>query len=405
MSALGLRRIVKTAIVATVATGALAGVAAAAWSAQGNGNASGLATTMPQGNAPTTRVSGSSVTVSWNAATFVNTMAVAGYTVQRYDAATGAQATVGAGCSGTVTATICTEQGVPAGNWTYTDTPVQDSWTGAPSPASSPVSVGAAPTAAAPAKPPTSPAAAPKDQPEGAAVSLSAASVDLGSQQVGTSNGARTATLTNNGTAPLVVSGVSIAGANAADFSKRTDGCSGKTLNPGRSCTVYIKFTPSATGPRSARLSFADNATASPETVALSGTGIHVADLGISLSATPNPVGVSGQLTTTVEVSNRGPDTADDVKVTDVIPSGSQFASIAPNGWTCTTPPVSNTGTVTCTRSSIPSGGSSSLTLTVTAVESGQTTVTNTAQLTSQSTDPTTSDNTATVTSSIQSAQ
>jgi hypothetical protein len=88
-----------------------------------------------------------------------------------------------------------------------------------------------------------------------------------------------------------------------------------------------------------------------------------------------------------------------------VIPSGSQFASMAPNGWTCTTPPVSSTGTITCTRSSIVSGGSSSLTLTVTAVQSGQTTVTNTAQVTGQSTDPNTGDNTATITSPFQTAQ
>lgn len=398
-------RAVMTAFVSLGLLSILAATAIAAWSASGSGSAAGGALTMPAGNTPTASATGSNITVSWSAATFANGTAVAGYVVQRYDASTGAAATVGASCSGTVTSTTCTEQNVPAGRWTYTDTPVQQSWTGAQSSASSPVSVATAPTAAAPARSLTSPTAPSKAQPQASAALVNPASVSLGSQAVGTTSGAKTVTLTSSGSAPLAVSGVSIEGVNALDFSKRAGGCSGKTLNPGQSCTVHVTFTPSATGSRSARLSFADNAPPSQQTVALSGAGTRVADLGISLSPTPSPVYVSRQLTYTVNVSNRGPDAADRVVVTDALTSGEHFANIAPNGWSCTTRSVSSSRTVTCTRSSIPSGGSSSFTLTVTVDQTGQPTVSDTAHASGQSTDPTTADNTATVTTPVQGGQ
>jgi len=66
---------------------------------------------------------------------------VAGYIINRYNALNGAAATVGAGCSGIVTTTTCTELSVPSGSWIYTDTPVQLSWMGTPSPASAAITV------------------------------------------------------------------------------------------------------------------------------------------------------------------------------------------------------------------------------------------------------------------------
>jgi hypothetical protein len=119
----------------------LAPLAHASWTGGGSGTTSALAYTMPSGGQPVTRTSGSSVTVQWATALFPDNVAVAGYVVKRFDATTGAQATVGAGCSGTVTTTTCTEQNVPSGTWIYTDTPVQDNWTGGQSAASAAVTV------------------------------------------------------------------------------------------------------------------------------------------------------------------------------------------------------------------------------------------------------------------------
>lgn len=118
-----------------------AGPAVAAWSPGGPGQAAGAATTMPGGNAPAVAVVGSAVAVRWPASTFPNGAAVEGYIVQRFDAASGQQATVGAACSGTVAATTCTESSVPAGTWVYTVTPIQGGWTGAQSASSSPATV------------------------------------------------------------------------------------------------------------------------------------------------------------------------------------------------------------------------------------------------------------------------
>jgi hypothetical protein len=115
--------------------------AQAAWSGGGSGSASSLAYTMPSGGQPAARVSGTNVTLSWPAALFPDNQSVAGYVVRRVNAANGAPATVAANCSGTVTTTTCTELNVPAGIWTYTDTPIQDHWTGGESAPSASVTV------------------------------------------------------------------------------------------------------------------------------------------------------------------------------------------------------------------------------------------------------------------------
>jgi hypothetical protein len=77
-----------------------------------------------------------------------NGHAVDGYVVKRYDVATLTSQTVVSACTGTVTATTCTENSVPAGQWVYSATPVlATNWRGAESVMSSPVT-GAAPSLA-----------------------------------------------------------------------------------------------------------------------------------------------------------------------------------------------------------------------------------------------------------------
>lgn len=117
------------------------GQADAAWSGAGAGAAAARAMVMPGGVQPTARSSGTDVTLRWPAALLPNGTPVAGYLIQRYDA-NGNPMTVQSGCAGTLATTTCTEHNVPAGGWSYTDTPVQDSWSGQPSPASGLVIVG-----------------------------------------------------------------------------------------------------------------------------------------------------------------------------------------------------------------------------------------------------------------------
>ena len=96
---------------------------------------------MPTGAAPRGTVLGNVVTISWPPSTFPNGTDVSGYIVNRYNAATGATATVGSSCSGVVSTTSCAEASVPPGTWIYTDTPTQVNWTGVQSAASAPLVV------------------------------------------------------------------------------------------------------------------------------------------------------------------------------------------------------------------------------------------------------------------------
>jgi hypothetical protein len=100
-----------------------------------------------------------------------------------------------------------------------------------------------------------------------ATLSASPASVAFGSAAVGSTTAAQSVTVTNTGSAAASVSSVS-AGAPFAE----TNTC-GSSIAAGASCTVSVKFTPTATGGASANLTVASNATNPSLTVALTGTG------------------------------------------------------------------------------------------------------------------------------------
>jgi hypothetical protein len=106
-------------------------------------------------------------------------------------------------------------------------------------------------------------------------------------QQIsGTTSAAQMTTLTNTGSAALTIAGVSIAGANAGDFAVSSNTC-GSSIPGFASCEIWVTFTPTAMGARSATLSINDNATGSPQMVALNGTGQDFAvSAGGKLSAT-----------------------------------------------------------------------------------------------------------------------
>lgn len=105
------------------------------------------------------------------------------------------------------------------------------------------------------------------------AVAPSPTSLAFGSQPVGTSGTAQTVTVANIGGAPLTVSGVSIAGPDADQFTKTGDTCSGGTVAPGASCAVGVRFAPVATGPAVGALVIAGDAPAGSTSIALTGTG------------------------------------------------------------------------------------------------------------------------------------
>jgi hypothetical protein len=83
-----------------------------------------------------------------------------------------------------------------------------------------------------------------------------------------------TLTVTNSGTAALSLTGASISGTNASNFRIGADGCTGKTVAVGATCTISVNFTPTVKAPAvtlTATLSLVDNA--GTQTVQLTGKG------------------------------------------------------------------------------------------------------------------------------------
>ncbi len=87
----------------------------------------------------------------------------------------------------------------------------------------------------------------------------------------GATSAAQTATLSNTGNAALAITGITITGTNASSFAE-TNTC-GASVAAGSSCTISVTFAPASAATLTATVSVADNASGSPQTLALSGTG------------------------------------------------------------------------------------------------------------------------------------
>ena len=123
-----------------------AGTAWGFWSGGVAEGSSGRAevTSVEPVSAPTATSERSSVTLTWSPGTLADGTPVTGYVVRRRGEATGAVTAAGTGCTGVLTATTCTESGVPDGSWSYSVTPrFATSWTGPASPWSAPLTVDA----------------------------------------------------------------------------------------------------------------------------------------------------------------------------------------------------------------------------------------------------------------------
>jgi uncharacterized repeat protein (TIGR01451 family) len=128
------------------------------------------------------------------------------------------------------------------------------------------------------------------------------------------------------------------------------------------------------------------------------------ADLAVTSSASPNPVTDGNNITYTQTATNNGPAAATGAKFTDPIPANTTFVSLAsPPGWTCTTPPVGSTGTVTCTNPSVAAGATANFPLIV-KVNMGTapgTVISNTATVSATPSDPNPANNSATSTTVV----
>lgn len=120
------------------------------------------------------------------------------------------------------------------------------------------------------------------------------------------------------------------------------------------------------------------------------------ADLSITKTAAATVLPQS-TITYTITVTNNGPDAAQNVLITDVLPAGLTFVSLtAPVGWTTVTPAVGSNGTVTASTASFANGGTATFTLAAHIAAPGNgTTFTNTATVSSTTADANLTNNSA----------
>ena len=157
--------------------------------------------------------------------------------------------------------------------------------------------------------------------PATATVSVSPSSLTYAARTVGTTSPSQTVTLTNTSGPGInvTVSSVGIIGTNAGDFAQ-TNNCT--TVASGSSCGIFPTFTPTAAGTRTATLQIFDNATGSPHTVALSGTGVAATPIA---NLTPSSHDFGSQTVSTTStafaftLTNSGTGT---LTVSSITPSG-----------------------------------------------------------------------------------
>jgi hypothetical protein len=112
------------------------------------------------------------------------------------------------------------------------------------------------------------------------------------------SSGTQTVTLTNAGNSLVTISGATVSGAGF-----NATGVSGVMLNPGQTATLTATFTPASAGAVTGKISVASNATNSPDSIALSGTGVTAVSHSVALTWAPSTSTVIGYNTYSSVVS------------------------------------------------------------------------------------------------------
>jgi hypothetical protein len=114
--------------------------------------------------------------------------------------------------------------------------------------------------------------------------SLSFSSVNIGSSK------SLPVTFTNNGNSNVTISNVSLSGAGYAASGVQT----GQILAPGQVGTMNVTFTPATAGSLPGSVTVTSNASNSPATVSLSGTGVQAVTHSVTLSWTASTSAVTG---------------------------------------------------------------------------------------------------------------
>jgi len=171
-------------------------------------------------------------------------------------------------------------------------------------------------------------------------VALTPSSLKYARQIVNTTSSLQTATLKNTGSQAVTISSI----AATAPFSQ-TNNCP-SSLPVGSNCQIQVVFTPTKVGTAKGTLSVTDDAQGSPQTVALSGTGVSA----VVLSPTTVDFGNQNVGTTSVPIpvtlTNRGPNT---LSITQIAIKGADAGDFAQTNDCGSTVPPHGHCTITVT--------------------------------------------------------
>jgi uncharacterized repeat protein (TIGR01451 family) len=120
-----------------------------------------------------------------------------------------------------------------------------------------------------------------------------------------------------------------------------------------------------------------------------------VIDLAVTKVDTPDPATLNGQITYTMVVTNNGPDTATGVTAADPLPVGTSFVSVSSTQGSC----ANNGGLIQCSIGTLAKGASATITLVVTATQTG--TITNEVTVVGKEAESNTANNRASATTLV----
>ena len=114
-------------------------------------------------------------------------------------------------------------------------------------------------------------------------------SLNFSIQDLGTTSAAKNMAIQNTGTNQLMFSQIAVTG----DYVLTSNFCT-QGAKPGTHCNIFIAFKPSGIGVRNGTVTFTDNASASPQTVTLSGMGTRtVSNSLVSIAVTPSTASIA----------------------------------------------------------------------------------------------------------------
>jgi HYDIN/CFA65/VesB family protein/centrosomal CEP192-like protein len=171
-------------------------------------------------------------------------------------------------------------------------------------------------------------------------VVLSSSAINFGDQTVGQQGVPREVLMTNSGSSELSITDITASG----DFSV-TDDC-GDSLAASESCSLEIDFEPTQLGATTGAITITDDASSSPQSIDLSGTGVApgTPDAGLSSHSVEFAPVVAGQTSSATDVTLTSTGTVD-LEITDI--SASANFGVSDNCGNTLTPGSSCTVSIT----------------------------------------------------------